>query len=346
MGYETIFLYVGVALGVSFLCSVLEAVLLSMTLSQINVLQNSGRRSGAIWAVLKEDVERPLTVILTLNTIAHTVGAIGVGSEVQNMYQDADFAVAVASGLLTLAVLLFSEILPKTIGATYWRQLAPASAYVLNTLLRLMWIVVVPIMAIRRVLPEGEVQPTVPRDELAALAEISGDEGSIDPDERRVIRNLLALRDTTVGEAMTPRVVMTAFPLSMTVSEVIAEHPVLHHSRNPVYDGDLDHLAGLVLRSSILRAHGEDRFDVEMKELMSPIQTCKSDDDLDAVLDRFLEARQHLLAVEGEFGGTAGIITLEDVFEEMLGVEIVDESDPVEDMRELAAQRHMESESE
>ena len=187
MGYETIFLYVGVALGVSFLCSVLEAVLLSMTLSQINVLQNSGRRSGAIWAVLKEDVERPLTVILTLNTIAHTVGAIGVGSEVQNMYQDADFAVAVASGLLTLAVLLFSEILPKTIGATYWRQLAPASAYVLNTLLRLMWIVVVPIMAIRRVLPEGEVQPTVPRDELAALAEISGDEGSIDPDERYCI---------------------------------------------------------------------------------------------------------------------------------------------------------------
>ena len=345
MGYETIFLYVGVALGVSFVCSVLEAVLLSMTLSQINVLQNEGKRSGAIWAILKEDVERPLTVILTLNTIAHTVGAIGVGSEVQKM-TEADFAVAIASGLLTLAVLLFSEILPKTIGATYWRQLAPASAYVLDALLRVMWIIVVPIMTIRRVLPEGESQPTVPRDELVALAEISGDEGSIDPDERRVIRNLLALRDTTVGEAMTPRVVMTAFSKTTTVSQVIVEHPVLHHSRIPVYDGDLDHLVGIVLRSAILRAHGEDRFDVEMKDLMSSIQICRIDDDLDSVLDRFLEARQHLLAVEGEFGGTAGIITLEDVFEEMLGVEIVDESDPVEDMRELAAQRHMGSESE
>lgn len=300
-------------------------------------MEQDGRRVGRMWRRLKDDVERPLTAILTLNTIAHTVGAIGVGSVVQAEYGST--GLAIASALLTAAVLLFSEILPKTLGATFWRPLAIPSGYLLRWMIAAMWVVVVPIEWLRKMLPRPKEEAAVTREELAILAEISGEEGSIESDERNIIRNLLTLSQRTVGEVMTPRTVLSTVNISDTVQDVMDRNGMMPHSRMPVYGDSLDDRVGIVLRRSILREASEDHFETKMSDLMQPIETCADSDDLDQVLDVMIAGRHHLLAVDDGFGGTAGIITLEDILETLLGVEIVDESDPVIDMRVLAEER-------
>ena len=340
-----IVIYATVAIGASFLCSILEAVLLSTSRGHVAVLESSGSRAASMWISYKEDPERPLTAILTLNTIAHTVGALGVGTQVEAIY-DGQYAMAAASALLTIGVLLFSEILPKTLGTLYWKSLSVPSAYLLRFLILILIWAVVPIEIIRKMFPDAE-QETVSREELVALADIGEAAGSIEEDEEKVITNLLRLRETYVKEVMTPGIVMTTVNADWTVDKVREEIPIMTHGRLPVLGESSDDVQGIVLRSDILRRAAADEDDILMSSLMRPVTFCSEDQSVDEALDILLEKREQIMIVKDEFGTTRGLLTMEDIIETLLGVEIVDEDDldaieegtTAEDLREFAKEK-------
>ena len=344
--YTLMIAYAVLALGASFLCSILEAVLLSTSHGHIVSLKDTHKKISATWSKWKDDPERPLTAILTLNTIAHTVGALGVGSEVENNFEG-QYVIAGSAAILTIAILLLSEILPKTIGALYWRRLTVPSFHILNGLMWMLWPIVVIIELMRAPFPQVETE-TVTRNELSVLADIAEESDVIEEDEEAVIQNLLKLREMQVSTIMTPRVVMTAVHESETVKEVIERIPIMIHGRMPVYQENVDEMTGLVLRSEILRRAANDDFDATMGELSRDLVTCGVDTSVDKALDILLERKEQLLVAKDQFGGTAGIVTMEDIIETLLGVEIVDESDQEaidggvlhEDMRELAKIRY------
>jgi len=348
--YTLILAYSALALGASFLCSILEAVLLSTSHGHIVALKDTHPKVSDLWSQWKDDPERPLTAILTLNTIAHTVGALGVGAEVQTQFGGGDI-VHVAAAILTLAILVLSEILPKTIGALYWRRLTVPSARILKGMMFVLWIIVKPIEITRSLLPAVETE-TVTRDELSVLADIAEETDVIEEDEEAVIQNLLRLREIMVSDIMTPRVVVTSVSSDDTVSDVLKNIPIMIHGRMPVTGGNIDDVRGVVLRSEILRRAAVDDYDLKMSDISRPVDICKHDDSVDKALDILLETKSQFLIVKDEFGGTEGLVTMEDVIETLLGVEIVDESDQEaiddgvhhEDMRELAKQRIEESE--
>ena len=335
--YTMLIVYATLALGVSFLCSMLEAVLLSMSLSHVSVINKSGDRNGARWARLKsDDSVKPLTAILTLNTIAHTMGAAGVGSEVSRIW--GDDKLTIASIILTLAVLFLSEIIPKTLGSAYWKLLSGPSGIILSGMTKLLTPFFSPLLWFKRLIPRSATA-LVTRDELHALADISEEEGELDENEEAVIHNLLALRETKVKEVMTPRTVTLAFDQEWTIKQVLDETKILRFGRMPVYNEDIDSLTGFVLRSDILVAASKDEWEQKISTLKKPLLTIGVEDSVDLALEKSLQSKVQILAVLDEFGGTAGIITMEDVIETLLGEEIVDELDEHEDMRELAREQ-------
>ena len=349
--YTMMIAYAVLALGASFLCSILEAVLLSTSHGHIVALKDTHAKVSATWSKWKDDPEGPLTAILTLNTIAHTVGALGVGSEVENNFEG-EYVIAGSAAVLTIAILLLSEILPKTIGALYWRKLTVSSYHVLGWLMWILWPIVVSIELMRAPFPQVETE-TVTRNELSVLADIAEESDVIEEDEEAVIQNLLKLREMKVTEIMTPRVVMTSVKSTETIKEVMDRLPIMIHGRMPVFRESVDEMSGLVLRSEILRRAADDDFDTKMEELCRDLVTCDVDTSVDKALDILLENKEQLLVAKDQFGGTAGLVTMEDIIETLLGVEIVDESDQDaiddgvlhEDMRELARSRY-DSESE
>mgnify|MGYP002833270762 FL=1 len=315
----------------------LEAVLLSMSLSHVSVINKSGDKNGARWARLKaDDSVKPLTAILTLNTIAHTMGAAGVGAEVSRIW--GDDKLTIASVILTLAVLFLSEIIPKTLGSAYWKVLSGPSGILLSGMTKILTPFFAPLLWFKRLIPKSATA-LVTRDELHALADISEEEGELDENEEAVIHNLLALRETRVKDVMTPRTVTLAFEQDMTIRQVLDETKILRFGRMPVYDEDIDSLTGFVLRSDILMAASKDQWDLGLSELKKPLLSIGVDDSVDLALEKFLQSKVQILAALDEFGGTAGIITMEDVIETLLGEEIVDELDEHEDMRELAREQ-------
>ena len=346
--------YAILAIGVSFLCSILEAVLLSTSRGHVVGMIETHPKTSNLWIGFKDDPERPLTAILTLNTIAHTVGALGVGGQVAKIYAEdteLDMIMGIASAILTLAVLLFSEILPKTIGTLYWRKLTISSGYMLRVLIISSWIIVRPVEIIRGMLPAVDTE-TVTRDELSVLADIAEESDIIEEDEEAVIQNLLRLRDIEIQTIMTPRVVVVHVSSEETVREVMERVPIMVYGRMPVVQGDIDNIQGMVLRSEILRKAAADEFDITMKEISRPAVICRYDDSVDFALDTLLENKSQIMVVRDDFGGTVGLVTMEDVIETLLGVEIVDEEDQVaieegvarEDLRELAMMRNSEEE--
>jgi CBS domain containing-hemolysin-like protein len=342
LAYTLLIIYASLALGVSFLCSIMESVLLSISASHISILESNKIRAGSIWANLKKDDSvRPLTAILTLNTIAHTVGALGVGVEVEKL-NPGEYGMVIASAILTICVLLFSEILPKTLGSAYWKQLSKPIAYMIHFFTLSLIFIVAPIEMFKKMLP-GAKQSTVTRDELAVLADIGEEEGEIEKDEEEVIKNLLRLRDINVETIMTPRVVISSVDKNERVSDVIERIPIITHGRMPVVDEDIDNVCGYVLRSEILTRAAVDDFNSTMVEICREVHKCKHNDSVDKALDILLENKEQFLIVQDDFGGTVGLVTMEDVIETLLGVEIMDESDEVEDMRELAKQLNFKS---
>ena len=336
--------YITLALGVSFLCSILEAVVLSTPQTYVNILQNEGKRTAGMWAHLKDDDSvRPLTAILTLNTIAHTMGAAGVGSQVQQIWGVE--VLTAASAILTLAVLFLSEIIPKTLGAAYWKRLSTPSAYLLTWMTKSLFFLIGPIQLIKTILPASK-NSMVTRDDVAAMADLGEIEVALEEAEETIIHNLLGLRDVMITDEMTPRTVVSAFDMNQTIKQVLDENTILRFSRIPVYEENIDHVRGLVIRSEILMAASRDEWDLRLKDIMKPILKLEQGGTIEQALDVFLSNRQQFALVKDEFGGTSGILTMEDVMETLLGKEIVDELDEVEDMRKLARDQAAQTEEE
>ena len=333
-------LYVSLALGFSFLCSVMEAVLLSVTPSFIAKTEHDKPRLGARLKALKADIDRPLAAILSLNTIAHTVGAAGAGAQAAE-----DFGnqyVGVISGVLTLLILVLSEIIPKTLGAIYWRQLTPTVVRLLVPTTLSMWPLVKMAQGLTWLMARGGKQASVSREELTALAKIGAREGVVDEGESRILSNLFRFDRLRVRDIMTPRTVVFALPASQTVGETLAAHPEIRFSRLPIYGNGLDDIHGFVLRHDLLLAAAEDRGATALEELSRPIEAVAGSLSLRGLFERLMDRRVHIALVLDEYGGTLGIVSLEDLVETLLGLEIVDEIDGVEDMQELARQKWQE----
>ena len=331
-GRITIFLIL--ALGVSFLCSLLEAIILSVTWSHIEILSKDDKKSGKRLRELKEDIDVPLAAILTLNTISHTIGAAGVGSEFNKLGNE---WFTVASIILTILILVFSEIIPKTLGAIYWKRLAPSSAYLLDAMIWITWPIVLVLNSFSKRISEGnEDQKEMTREEMIAVAEMGENQGALEKQETQVIKNLLTMDKILAEDVMTPSTVMLTFQRNEKVGKIVDEHSPIPFSRIPVREENLDDIIGVVFRSKIMELYGEGNTDIPMENLISELSTVSPEDSIATLLDEFLKKREHIFLVVDEYGTTQGIITLEDAVETLLGAEIVDESDSVEDMRQLA----------
>lgn len=334
-----ILLYLFGALAVSFLCSVLEAVLLSTPVSFISMKENQGAPGASLLMKYKTNVDRPVAAILTLNTVAHTIGAAGVGSESVKVFGEAYFGII--SAILTLLILVFSEIIPKTIGASYWRVLAIPSAKVI----RVMIVVTYPLVWLSELLTRcfsPRIQPlTVSREEVAAMVNVGTDEGVIASEENRVIQNFLKLSGVSAREIMTPFVVVASVPRATTMREFYADGALSAFSRVPVYDTDREFIVGYVRRVEVLEMLSRDRFDMPVGEILRPVLMFGEEVRVFDVWRRMLQEKEHISVITDEYGCMRGIVTMEDVIETMLGVEIVDECDTVVDLQSLARSRFM-----
>ena len=336
--WSALIFYVVIALGVSFLCSIWEAAMLSTPVSHIELLVQQGSEAGVIMQGLRQNVEHPISAILTLNTIAHTVGAAGAGAEATAIFGSEFFGII--SAVLTLLILVFSEIIPKTLGAVYAKQLTPFTAYSLRALLWVFRPAVFAFEFVTRSMRPSEDAPTVTRSELQVMACISAQEGGIRERENRIVANLLQLAEVQVETIMTPRTVMVMFPEDQTVGEIMRSYPFLPFSRIPVYGESADDIKGYVLRHEIYKRAAADEIGVVLREIALELDVVPETNSVAQVLDEFIAKQDHLFLVIDEYGGTAGLITLEDTVETLLGIEILDESDAVADLRQLARRRY------
>ncbi|MFG0285946.1 MAG: CNNM domain-containing protein [Phycisphaerales bacterium JB039] len=328
--------YLLLALIVSFLCSLLEAVLLSVPRSHVAVLVEQGSVAGRRLQRMKDDVDQPLAAILTLNTFAHTLGAAGVGAEAALLWGDA--WVGAVSFVVTLLVLVFSEIIPKTLGAVHAKRLAPLAAAVIHVLIIILRPVVAACNWISQILSgRRQAIPGMSRDEVRSLAEMALADGAIDSTEAALLRNLIALRDVTVEDIMTPRTVVFTLRADQTVGEV-TRGGAPQFARIPVVGASLDDPSGVVHRQELFQALCQGRTETPLAELARPLHPVPEAARLPVVLQEFVRRREHLFLAVDEYGGAVGIVTIEDVIETLLGLEIVDETDAVEDMQQLARQ--------
>lgn len=327
-------LYFGLAITFSFLCSLLEAVMLSVTYSQVALLVKSGKRSGIILNKYKEKIDRPLSAILTINTIANTVGAAGVGAQALAVFGSK--YVAIYSAGLTFCILVFSEIIPKTLGAVYCKQLSGVAAYVIRVLIYITYPFVVAFEFLGRAIARKAPTAKVTREEVGVAADMGLFDGELKERERSIIKNLLHLNTIFVRDILTPRSVLFVLHKDMTVDETIKQYQSLPFSRIPIYGRDRDDITGLINRYQISRAYSKGKRDKKLWELARPIHIVPAAKTVASALDDFIHKREHIFLVVDEYGGTAGIITLEDAIETLLGVEIVDELDPVDDMQKYA----------
>ncbi len=326
--------YLSLALGVSFLCSIMEAVLLSISPSFAAQMEQEGTAIGRKLKFYKDNVDRPLAAILSLNTIAHTVGAAGVGAQAGVVFGNQ--YLGAVSAVLTFLILVLSEIIPKTLGAVYWRNLTPFVVRVLGPTMWTMWPLVKMAELLTKILARGEKVHAISRDEFLALAELGAREGIFHEGESQILKNFFRFRSVRVSDIMTPRTVAFAMPAAMTVEEVMKDHPQMRFSRIPVYGKDLDDIRGFVLKNEVLLAAARDEDNVTLGELQRPITPVQHDSPLSRLFEKLMDKREHIALVVGEYGGTAGFVTLEDLIETLLGLEIVDEADSVHDMQALA----------
>jgi putative hemolysin len=309
-------LVVGVSLLVSFLCSIMEAVLFSVSASHVGLLQRRHDRAGDLLARYRENLDDPIAAILTLNTFAHTVGAAMGGALALQLFGNA--WVAMFSALLTLAVLIFSEIIPKTLGARHWKRLAGPVAYLLRGLIFVMKPLLFPLSLVSRLLTtKRKPEPTVSRRELEVLAEIGRREGTLDQDEWRVVRNVINLHTVKIGAVMTPRTDIVAVPVTADPDEAKATMLDSAHSRLPVYEESLDRIVGIVRARDLWRAI--QRGAKDLRTIAKPARFVPENITVEQVLEEMRAERFKIAIVIDEFGGTAGLVTLEDLLEEIVG---------------------------
>lgn len=329
--------YLFLALFVSFLCSIMESVLLSTTPSFLNAKEKDGQKSATLFIKLKSDIEKPLSAILSLNTIAHTIGAAGVGAQATKIFGDAYFGII--SAILTFLILIFSEIIPKTIGARYWRELALTSGVIMKYMVIITYPLVMMTNYISRLFSgSGEAQ-SISREEISAMANIGTEEGILEEKENKIIQNLVRLDTVKVAEIMTPRVVVTVADETMPLEEFLAEKEFLYFSRIPVYANKSENITGYVFRQTVFEKLAEKKTDLTLRDIRREIVVAPELQTLMSLWETLLRKKEHIALVVDEYGGMAGVATMEDIIETLLGLEIVDERDKIVDMQQYARER-------
>ena len=326
-------IYLTLAVGVSFVCSILEAVLLSITPSYVESVAAQHPKRSKVLVIVKERLDQSISSILILNTFAHTMGAAGVGSQAAYIF-GARWETLIAV-LLTLVILYFSEIIPKTIGALFWRQLALPSAHTIYWLIKLVYpLIWVATLITKPFKKEG--QDEVTREEIIALASLSHRVGSLVTQENDYLVNVLKLHDIKTEEILTPRSVLHSLEEDITVTEALAFEKTKEYTRIPVFKEEQDNVTGLISNRTLLLADRDGHSDKAIHHFAKPITRVSEKLPVQQLLDMFIKKREHLFLVEDHYGQVAGIVTLEDAIETILGREIVDETDTVEDLQKLA----------
>ena len=338
---ELLILFFFFSIMFSFLCSIWEAVLLSIPPSYVAARVREGTGLGRQLDRFKEDIDRPLAAILTLNTIAHTVGAIGVGAQAARFFSDHVFlgvnvAAVVVPTVMTLAILILSEIIPKTLGANYWRLLVGFTTRSVNLTIYLLYPLVVLSQGITRMLKSDKERSVLSRSEFSAMAETITEQGVLQKQEFGIIKNLLRFESVRAQDVMTPRTVLVAADENQTIGDFNTENQSLRVSRIPVFDKTIDHITGFVLRTDILARLVAGQQDMLLAELKRPIVVVAENELLPEIFNTLIEQRAHIALVVDQYGGTCGVLTIEDVVETLLGLEIVDEFDRTADMQRLA----------
>ena len=328
----------GFAVIVSALCSIIEAVLYSVPQSQVEVMAGSGKKSGVLLKKLKDNIQQPITAILTLNTIANTMGAAVAGASAAVVFGEEHLIWF--SVVFTLTILLFSEIVPKTAGVAYAKNLASWIAIPLNSLIKIMSPLIWLCQLVTHIIPKQEKEAQISIEEIQAVAFLGRMAGEIEPQQERVIANILKLQDKTVRQVMTPRTVVFSLSEHISVAEAFEmKDQWSRHSRVPVYDKEPDDIVGIVLSINVLLSQAEGRESQKLSELMQPVHFVPEAAPLNRILMEFFEQHLHLFVVVDEYGSVTGVISLEDILEEIVGREIIDESDKAGDLREYARHR-------
>ena len=322
------------AMAISFLCSILEATLMSTPISYITMREEEGYKPAPRFKEYKQDSSRPIAAILSLNTIANTIGAAGVGRQATIIFGSEWFGLV--SALMTILILVFSEIIPKTLGTTRWKSLMGFATRAIRVLIFVMYPLVLLIELLTNLITPKEVESAVSREEVSAMANVAEEEGDLEEDENTIIQNLISMDEVKAFDVMTPRVVCEIAPESMTLKAFYKNKRYRHHSRIPVYADNDEYITGYILRMEALQLMAEDKFDLTLGDIRRDVATFDEDTPLDQIWDEMLTKDEQIAIIINEYGSFQGILTLEDVIETLLGSEIVDENDTVRDMQQLA----------
>ncbi len=315
----------------------MEAVLLSSPISFLKAKAETGDSDARDLIKYKEDIDKPLSAILSLNTVAHTVGAAGVGAQATIVFGQAYFGVV--SAVLTLLILVLTEIIPKTLGANFSRELTGITAKVIKIMIFITYPLVLMSSVLTKVLSRKEKELTTSREEISALASIGLEEGIFGDKENKIIQNLIKLKSIKISEIMTPRIVVVLANEEMTLQEFLKNKDFLHFSRIPIYAGNRDNVTGYVFRELVFEKLAEDQFDLKLKDIKREIVTFPETTTLFTAWEELLNQKEQISLVSDPYGGMDGIATLEDIIETLLGFEIVDEKDRVDDMQQYAMER-------
>ena len=329
--------YLALALFVSFLCSIVEAVILSVSAPFIKIKEMEGRASAQYLKELKNNIDRPLSAILTINTIAHTIGAAGVGAQAVAVFGEVYFGAI--SAVLTLLILFFSEIIPKTIGAVFWRKLALPSAIIIKIMIYMSYPLVIIAELITKIIAKHKTSPSVSREEVVALVHLGTKEGILKESESKIINNLIKLKTIYIRAIMTPRTVMVSAPEDLSLEAYIKNKTYLQYSRIPVYSDTIDHVTGYILNSDVLEKLAENKTKLKLRDVKRPILIFYENSSILNLFEELLLKKEHIALVIDEYGGIQGLVTMEDIIETILGLEIMDEKDVEVDMQELAKKK-------
>lgn len=332
-----LFVYLFVALFVSFLCSIMESVLLSTPISFLKAKEENSKIAATQMIQFKSNIDRPLSAILSFNTIAHTVGAAGVGAQATKLFGEAYFGIV--SAVLTILILVFTEIIPKTIGALYWRELALASGYIIRYMIIITFPLVIVSAYITKIISSKPRIHTMSKEELSALANIGVKEGLFGEKENKIIQNLIWLNKVKISEIMTPRVVVSIADENMSLDDFMKNKDYLNFSRIPVFSENEDTISGYVFRQTVFEKLAEDHTGLALKDIKRKILVIPGTRPLLGAWETLISEKEHIAVVVDEYGGMDGIVTMEDMIETLLGFEIIDEKDTITDMQQYARER-------
>lgn len=333
----TLIAYLFLALFISFLCSIMESVLLSTPQSFLIVKRDKGYHWAKSFIDLKINIDKPLSAILSMNTVAHTIGAAGVGAQAVKVFGEASFGVV--SAVLTVMILVFTEIIPKTIGARYWRNLSKSTYFIIKAMIFITYPLVIMSALITKLISSNKNEQTTSREEIAALAKIGADEGLFSEKESKILQNILKLKNIKVTEILTPRVVVAVADEDMLLHEFLKEKDFLKFSRIPIYSGNDENITGYVFRQEVFEKLAEDKHQLKLKDIKREILVFPDSMVLFSLWEKLLEKKEHIALIVDQYGGLDGIVTMEDIIETLLGLEIVDEKDTITDMQKYARER-------